>query len=111
MNATPTILEKRVSLSTFLSNFISIIFAVGLTFTFAYGFFYNSKTNDQQQGRKITEHDTEIKEIKQSVQKSAIFEAATGAELKSLQGTTTDIKEHLNRLEDKLDKIILQTKN
>ena len=111
MSVGETTLIRRVNRSTFLSNLISITFAVGITFTFAYGFFYNSKANDEQQNKKNIEQDNDIIEIKKSIQNAAVFEGTSDVELKALKESTVEIKAHLDKLDDKIDRILLQTKN
>lgn len=92
---------------TILGLIIGIITSLGV----CYGFYYNTNS-------KLNSHTDEIQEVKisvaqltEAVNNSAVYQGASKEQIKALENQVSDVKKTQDRIEDKLDKLIMQTKN
>lgn len=101
-------LEKHLKKFSIANNVISIVVALGTALAVGYGFYY--KTTDT-----LENHTQEIKEIKFSVDElsvavgnTAVFQGASKEQIKALENQVSDVKKTQDRIEDKIDKLIMR---
>ena len=105
-----TVLEKHLRKTTITSNVISITVALITAISVGYGFYFKTTTTLREHSDQIIEVKTNINELKDAVNNSAIFQGATKEQMKAVQDQVIDVKNSQIRIEEKLDKIILRSK-
>ena len=110
MNAEAILLEKHLKKTAIISNSISIAVALIVAMSVGYGFYY--KTNST-----LDTHTMEIKEVKEKVDavnnhlnEINVFKGTSTSELKSLEDKVEKNFHQIEKMNEKLDRILLQTK-
>ena len=109
MNAEHLTLEKHLKKSTITSNFVSVIIALITALGVGYGFYYNTNSTLDSHTMQIREVKTDVESLKEAVTNSAVFQGATGEQIKSVEMQVNDVKASQIRIEEKLDRLILKT--
>jgi hypothetical protein len=110
MNAEHTELESHLNKTTITSNIVSVVIALVTALSIGYGFYYNTKDTLNDHTLQINEVKVEVKEIKEAVNNSAVFQGASTEQIKSLENQMNDVKSSQLRIEEKIDKLILRSK-
>jgi hypothetical protein len=109
MNAEHLTLEKHLKKSTITSNFVSVIIALITALSVGYGFYYNTNSTLESHTLQIREVKTDVESLKDAVNNSAIFQGATGEQIKAVEVQVNDVKASQIRIEEKLDRLILRS--
>ncbi len=109
MNAEHLTLEKHLKRTTFTSNILSVIVALLTAFGVGYGFYYNTNNTLDNHTIQIREVKKDVESLKDAVNSSAIFQGATGEQIKAVEVQVNDVKNSQIRIEEKLDRLILRT--
>jgi septal ring factor EnvC (AmiA/AmiB activator) len=109
MNAEHLTLEKHLKKSTITSNLVSVFVALITASSVGYGFYYNTNSTLDSHTIQIKEVKTDVESLKDAVTNSAIFQGATGEQIKSVEVQVNDVKASQIRIEEKLDRLILRS--
>lgn len=109
MNAEHLTLEKHLKKSTITSNLVSVFIALITALSVGYGFYYNTNNTLNTHTTQIQDVKTDVESLKDAVNNSAIFQGATGEQIKSVEVQVNDVKNSQIRIEEKLDRLILKS--
>lgn len=102
---------KKTSLKVgLLYNIISIIGAVIVAIGVGYGFFYDTKNTLRHHGDDLKELKKDTHELKKDNNSTKIFKGVSSEEMKNLGEKVERIETSVEKMDDKLDRIILQTR-
>jgi len=103
-------LEKH--LKSFQRNLTIISLVLGLLASLGvcYGFYYNTNSRLDKHTTEIIEVKSDVKELTNAVNNTEIFQGASKEQIKALENQVIDVKKSQERIEDKIDKLILQEK-
>jgi len=110
MNADHLILEKHLKKASIYTNFISGLVAVVVAMSVGYGFYYNTKATLEQHTTDIQEVKSDVSEIKKNVEATNVFKGVSEVEVKVLSEKINAIESNVSKMDEKLDKILMQTK-
>lgn len=110
MNADHLILEKHLKKASIYTNFISGLVAVVVAMSVGYGFYYNTKATLEQHTTDIQEVKSDVSEIKKNVEATNVFKGVSEIEVKVLSEKINAIESNVSKMDEKLDKILMQTK-
>lgn len=97
------ILEKHLKKTTIITNVFSMLVAGITTLAIVNSFYYNTTNTLNRHTEQINDVQKDVKVIKENIKDAQIFQGVSSAEL-------TDMKEKVDRMDEKLDKILMQTK-
>lgn len=103
MEVNAELLEKHLRKTSIVSNVISITIALVTALSVGYGFYYSTRTTLENHTSDIMEVKGTVKEIQKKVIEIDIYKGVSGVEIVAL-------KEKVDKMDTKLDKIIFQTK-
>jgi uncharacterized protein HemX len=109
MNTDNLTLERHIKKSTITSNFVSVLVALITALGVGYGFYYNTNNTLNSHTTQIQDVKTDVESLKDAVNNSAIFQGATGEQIKSVELQVNDVKNSQIRIEEKLDRLILKS--
>ena len=109
MNTEHLTLEKHLKKSTITSNLVSVIIALLTALSVGYGFYYNTNSTLDSHTLQIKDVKTDVESLKDAVNNSAIFQGATGEQIKAVEVQVNDVKASQIRIEEKLDRLILKS--
>ena len=109
MNAEHLTLEKHLKKTTITSNLVSVFVALITASSVGYGFYYNTNNTLESHTIQIRDVKTDVESLKNAVTNSAIFQGATGEQIKSVEVQVNDVKASQIRIEEKLDRLILRS--
>lgn len=99
-------LESHLRKTTIVSNILSIVVALVVAMGVGYGFYYNTTAT-------LENHSTDIKEIKEDVHvmtdhinEMDVFKGVSIVEIETLEDQVEDVETSINKMDDKLDRII-----
>ncbi len=104
------VLETHLKKTTIISNAISLVIAIVASLGVVYGFYYNTRSKLQDHTNEIKEVKTEVVEIKNKMQDAAIFQGISKTEIKALQDKVSGIEKTVDKMDDKIDRLLIQTK-
>ncbi len=105
------LLAKRTNLKIgLIYNIISILGAVIVALGVGYGFFYDTKDTLRHQGDDLKELKQDMHELKEDNNSTKIFKGVSSEEMKNLGEKVERIETSVEKMDDKLDRIILQTR-
>lgn len=104
------VLEKHLRKTTITSNVLSILVALIAAVSVGYGFYFKTTITLKEHTEQINDVKTNIKDLTDAVNNSAVFQGATKEQMKAVQDQVIDVKNSQIRIEEKLDKIFLRTK-
>ncbi len=105
---TEDLLNRYVKKTSIINNTITLVVALMTTLFVCYGFYYKTDNTLSAHEQSIADSKAEINNLKTSVNNTAVFQGATSEQVKAIQDQISDIKSSQNRIEDKLDKILLK---
>ena len=103
-------LERHLKKFSITNNVISIIVALTTACSVGYGFYYKTTDTLEMHSTQIEEIKTSVNELNVSVNNSAVFQGASKEQIKSLENQVSDVKKTQDRIEDKIDKLIMRDK-
>lgn len=104
-------LERHLKKTTVLSNLVTAFIAVITACGTVYAFYYETNSQMQLHANDIKEVKYDVNAIKDKLQESAVFEGVTKSEVKAVQDKVNGIETKVDKMNDKLDMILMQTKN
>jgi len=90
---------------TVLGLSIGIVTSIGV----CYGFYYNTNSKLDTHSEKIESIELNLGEMATDIKNSSIYQGASKEQIKALENQVTDVKKGQDRIEDKLDKLIMKT--
>ncbi len=99
-------LKKFQLTANILSLAIGLITATGI----GYAFYYKTTNTLDTHTLQIEEVKADVQDLTVSVNNSAIFQGASKEQIKSLENQVADVKKTQDRIEDKIDKLIMKHK-
>ncbi len=99
-------LKKFQLTANILSLAIGLITATGI----GYAFYYKTTNTLDTHTLQIEEVKADVQDLTVSVNNSAIFQGASKEQIKSLENQVADVKKTQDRIEDKIDKLIMRDK-
>lgn len=110
MNAEHITLEKHLKKATMITNFVSGLVAVACALSVGYGFYYKTQTTLDSHTEDIREVKKDVTTIKKDIQEVDLYKGVNTVEVKALDDKINKMEENMIRMDEKLDKILLQTK-
>mgnify|MGYP000951502167 FL=1 len=99
-------LKKFQLTANILSLAIGLITATGI----GYAFYYKTTNTLDTHTLQIEKVKADVQDLTVSVNNSAIFQGASKEQIKSLENQVADVKKTQDRIEDKIDKLIMRDK-
>lgn len=104
------ILERHLKKTTITSNVVSLVIAMFVALGVGYGFYYRTITTLDEHSENIESVKRDVLDIKTNLQDNAVFQGVSNSEMESLQKQVNGVETKVDRLDEKLDKIIFQTR-
>lgn len=101
-------LEKHLKRFSLINNIVSIVLALATALSVGYGFFHNTKSTLNTHTEEINDIKTNVKSLTEAVNNAAVFQGASKEQIKALQEQVNDVKKSQDRIEDKLDRLIMK---
>ncbi len=108
MNAEHTILERSIKRTTITSNVISVVVSLGTALFIIYGFYFKTNSTLESHSDEIKEVKGEVYIIKEKINESEVSSGISKAEMKALQEKVNGIDGKVDKMDEKLDKILLR---
>jgi hypothetical protein len=102
------LLEEHLKKTTIRTNVVSLLVALFTSATFVYGFYYKTEDTLQQHSVDINDVKADVTVVKNKLNESAIYQGVSQAELKALQDKVNGIDGKVDKMDDKLDRILLK---
>lgn len=102
--------EKHIKKAITYTGFLSSLGGLLIGLFVIYGFYYNTKDTQAEHSSSIHELKTDVKEIKLKINSAEIFQGVSQAEQKALQDKVVVIEKKMDKVDDKLDRILEQTR-
>jgi hypothetical protein len=103
-------LERHLKKTTIISNVLSILIAGLTTLAVVNSFYYNTTNKLNEHTDQINEVKKDVKVIKENIKDAQIFQGVSNAELTLMKEKVTSLDLKFDKMNDKLDKILMQTK-
>ena len=97
------VLEKHLKKTTIITNVFSMLVAGITTLAIVNSFYYNTTNTLNRHTEQINDVQKDVKVIKENIKDAQIFQGVSSAEI-------TDMKEKVDKMDEKLDRILMQTK-
>ena len=97
------VLEKHLKKTTIITNIFSMLVAGITTLAIVNSFYYNTTNTLNRHTEQINDVQKDVKVIKENIKDAQIFQGVSSAEI-------TDMKEKVDKMDEKLDRILMQTK-
>lgn len=108
MNTEHTILEKSIKRTAVMSNIISVGVSVGTALFLIYGFYFKTNTTLDFHSQEINEVKVDVTSIKEKLNQNEVNVGASKAEMKALQDKVNGIDAKIEKMDEKLDRILLK---
>lgn len=110
MNTTPEslILEKFLKKTTITNSIVSIVLALITAIAVVLGFYYNTTSTINAHTIEIKEIKIEVKSLNDVLNQFSVFQNGEKEQIKALQDQIVDVKKSQERIENKIDKLILR---
>ena len=95
------VLEKHLKKTTIITNIFSMLVAGITTLAIVNSFYYNTTNTLNRHTEQINDVQKDVKVIKENIKDAQIFQGVSSAEL-------TDMKEKVDRMDEKLDRILIE---
>jgi septation ring formation regulator EzrA len=102
-------LEKHLKRFSIINNIISIVLALTTALSVGYGFYYSTTNTLSSHTQEIVDIKKNVESLTEAVNSSAIYQGSNKEQVKAIQEQVNDIKKSQDRIEDKLDRLILKT--
>ena len=97
------VLEKHPKKTTIITTVFSMLVAGITTLAIVNSFYYNTTNTLNRHTDQINDVQKDVKVIKENIKDAQIFQGVSSAEI-------TDMKEKVDKMDEKLDRILMQTK-
>lgn len=97
------VLEKHLKKTTIITNIFSMLVAGITTLAVVNSFYYNTTSTLKVHTEQINDVQKDVKVIKENIKDAQIFQGVSSAEI-------TAMKEKVDKMDEKLDRILMQTK-
>lgn len=104
------LLEKHLKKATIFSNIISVAVALVSSSVIVYAFYYDTTKTLNTHTESIKEVQIDVDNIKTNLQDNAVFQGVSKTEIEALKKQMTGIESKVDHIDEKLDKIIFQTR-
>jgi hypothetical protein len=103
-------LEKHLRRTTIISNVVSVIVALATAIIVVNAFYYDTTQTLRQHTEQINEVKKDVGIIKENVKDAQIFQGITGAEITAMKDKVNSVEVKVDKMNDKLDLILMQTR-
>lgn len=103
-------LERHLKKTTIVSNVLGIFVALITALSVGYSFYYKTAYTQQLHSQGIETLKVDVKEIKEQLNSTALSSGVSDAEIENLKDRMSKIENGQVRIEEKIDKILLQTR-
>jgi hypothetical protein len=110
MNVDLELVEKHIKKSTILANIVSITGALIVAMSVGYGFYYKTNSTLADHTKDIIEIKKDVNTFKTVKSEIDVFKGVSKIEVKSLEEKVDKNIEYIEKMNDKLDQILLQTR-
>jgi hypothetical protein len=104
------VLERHLKRFQITANIFSLAIGILTALGVCYGFYYNTTAKLDNHTEQIEAVEVKIDELSASVTTSAVYQGASKEQIKALENQVNDVKKGQDRIEDKLDRLIMQSK-
>jgi len=108
MNAEHTLLEKSIKRTTITSNVVSVAVSIGTALFIVYGFYFRTNTTLESHTSQIEQVQEDVRVIDDKINQSELSAGISKTELKALQDKVNGIDTKVDKMDDKLDRILLK---
>ena len=101
-------LDKHLKKTTLLSNLFSLIIALLTAISICYGFYY--KTNDTLSDHTIQINQTtqDLRALSNAVNETKVFQGVSKEQMKGFEDKLSTVNKTNERIEDKIDRLLLE---
>lgn len=103
-------LERHLKKFQLTANILSLAIGLVTATGIGYAFYYKTTNTLETHTLQIEEVKADVQDLTVSVNNSAIFQGASKEQIKSLENQVADVKKTQDRIEDKIDKLIMRDK-
>jgi len=103
-------LERHLKKFQLTANILSLAIGLVTASGIGYAFYYKTTNTLDTHTLQIEEVKADVQDLTVSVNNSAIFQGASKEQIKSLENQVADVKKTQDRIEDKIDKLIMRDK-
>jgi predicted transcriptional regulator len=93
-----------------LSSFVSAVVTITTVLFVVSGFYYKTTSADEEQSKEIIEVKKEVVKINEKINKADVFQGVSTAEYNALKDKVAGIERTVDKIDSKLDRILIQTK-
>lgn len=104
------VLEKHLKKFQLTANILSLAIAIITALGICYGFYYKTNETLDTHTEKIESMEISLGSMSESMTNNAVFQGASKEQIKALENQVIDVKKGQDRIEDKLDRLIMQNK-
>jgi predicted PurR-regulated permease PerM len=110
LNTTPEslIFERFLKKTTITNSIISIVLALVTAIAVVLGFYYNTKSTINAHTIEIKEIKIEVKSLNDVLNQFSVLQNGEKEQIKALQDQIVDVKKSQERIENKIDKLIMR---
>lgn len=108
MNAEHTLLERSIKRTTMVSNILSVVISLGTALFIIYGFYFKTNSTLSSHTEEINEVKIEVVSIKEKINQNEVTVGVSNAEMKALQDKVNGIDGKVDRMDEKLDRILMR---
>lgn len=102
------ILERFLKKTTITNSIVSIVLALVTAIAVVLGFYYNTKSTINAHTIEIKEIKIEVKSLNDVLNQFSVLQNGEKEQIKALQDQIVDVKKSQERIENKIDKLILR---
>lgn len=110
MNSETAQLERHIKKATIWSNLISMAAAIVAACIVVYAFYYDTSKTLDKHTRDINEVIIEVNQINTKLNDNDVFQGVSKIEIESLKKQVGNVEHKVDRIDEKLDKILFQTR-
>lgn len=103
-------LEKHLKKTTIMSNVVGLLIALVTALSVGYAFYYKTSYTQQEHSEGIRQLKTDVNEIKVQLDNTAVTSGVSSVEIDNLKERMGKIENGQIRIEEKIDKILFQTR-
>ena len=104
------LLEKHVKKTTIIANLISLVVGVGCFLFIIYGFYYETSDSISTNTEDIKNMENRFNVLEEKYNDTEVFQGVSKTEILQLQKDVNTMQQSLDKQNDKLDRILMQTK-
>jgi uncharacterized protein Yka (UPF0111/DUF47 family) len=110
MTAESAALEKHIKKATIISNIVAAAVAIASSATLVYAFYYDTTKTLERHESGLNEVIIEVNQINNTLNDNAVFQGVSKTEIEALKKQMTGVETKVDRIDEKLDKILFQTR-